>query len=124
MRAFESFLNGEFVVAAESDRMGVRLTGPKLLRSDDELVSEPVTPGTIQVPASGDPILLMGDCQTIGGYAKLAHVITVDLPRAAQLRPGDSVRFRQVPLAEAHAELSHRIRDFNFFRAGIGLTTV
>ncbi len=75
------------------------------------------------MPASGDPILLLGDCQTIGGYAKLAHVITVDLSRAAQLRPGDSVRFRRVSMGEAQAELSQRTRDFNFFRVGLGLTS-
>ncbi len=122
-QAIARFLTEEFTVSAESDRMGVRLSGPKLLRPDhQDLVSEPVAPGTIQVPANGDPILLLGDCQTIGGYAKLAHVITVDLPRAVQLAPGTTVRFRQSSLPEAHDELGQRIRDFSFFRTGIGLT--
>jgi len=70
--------------------MGVRFESPELKRNEDvDLVSEAVAPGTIQVPPSGRPILLLGDCQTIGGYPKIAHVITVDLPIAAQLRPGD-----------------------------------
>ena len=122
-RAQQDLLRGEFTVAAESDRMGVRLTGPKLLRArPEELVSEAVVPGTLQVPGQGDPILLLGDCQTIGGYAKIAHVITVDLSRAAQLRPGDRVRFRRVSLDEAHAEFQRRLQDLRIFRIGLGLT--
>jgi Allophanate hydrolase subunit 2 len=74
--------------------MGVRLEGPELKRVDEnDLISEAVAPGTIQVPPSGKPILLLGDCQTIGGYPKIAHVITVDLGIAAQLRAGDRVLF-------------------------------
>src|SRR4029077_17832195 len=62
-----------FTVSPDSDRMGVRLDGPKLERMDNiDLISEAVAPGTIQVPPSGKPILLLGDCQTIGGYPKIA----------------------------------------------------
>src|SRR6202043_369372 len=83
----QRFTNDVFVVSADSNRMGARLEGPHLQRDHDvDLVSEGVAPGTIQVPPSGQPILLLGDCQTIGGYPKIAHVITVDLPVAAQLR--------------------------------------
>jgi antagonist of KipI len=71
------------------------------------------------VPPSGKPILLLNDCQTIGGYPKIAHVITVDLGIAAQLRPGDSVRFHQVSLADAHRALFERERDLEQFRRGI-----
>src|SRR6266699_1604155 len=81
-----------FVVSPDSDRMGVRFDGPELRRNDDvDLVSEAVAPGTIQVPPNGRPILLLGDCQTIGGYPKIAHVITGDLPIAAQFCPGEMV---------------------------------
>jgi antagonist of KipI len=85
------------------------------------LISEAVAPGTIQVPPNGAPILLLGDCQTIGGYPKLAHVITVDMPIAAQLRPGDPVRFGEVSLGEARALLRERERDVCWFRAGVAL---
>jgi antagonist of KipI len=102
--------------------MGVRLEGPELNRKDRvDLVSEAVAPGTIQVPPSGKPILLLGDCQTIGGYPKIAHVIAVDLGLAAQLRAGDHVRFSEVSLADAHRFLMEREREFERFRVGISL---
>ena len=111
-----------FTVSPDSDRMGVRLDGPELKRRDKaDLISEAVSPGTIQVPPSGKPILLLGDCQTIGGYPKMAHVITVDLGIAAQLRAGDHVRFSEVSLADAHRLLLEREREFERFRVGISL---
>lgn len=111
-----------FTVTSDSDRMGARLDGPDLPRHDSsDLLSEAVTPGTLQVPPNGKPILLLGDCQTIGGYPKIAHVITVDLPIAAQLWPGDLVRFHEISLAEAQALLREREDDFARFRVGIDL---
>ena len=109
-----------FSVLSESDRMGARLEGPELKRNEDvDLVSEAVAPGTIQVPPNGNPIVLLGDCQTIGGYPKIAHVITVDLPIAAQLRAGDGVRFQEVLLSQAHLLLAKREHDFALFRIGL-----
>ena len=100
--------------------MGIRLDGPQLKRSDEsDLISEAVAPGTVQVPPGGKPILLLGDCQTIGGYPKIAHVITVDLPIAAQLRTGDYVRFREVSHGEAHQLLIERERNFHEFACGL-----
>jgi antagonist of KipI len=100
--------------------MGARLEGPLLWRKDyADLISEAVVPGTIQVPPNGKPIILLGDCQTIGGYPKLAHVVTVDLARAAQLRPGDPIRFREVSLPDAHKLLFQRERDLGLFRVGL-----
>jgi antagonist of KipI len=111
-----------FTVLPDSDRMGARLDGPDLKRLDDVgLVSEAVTPGTLQVPPNGKPILLLGDCQTIGGYPKIAHVITVDLPITAQLWPGDLVRFQEVSLEDAHELLLEREKDFALFRTGLEL---
>jgi antagonist of KipI len=113
-----------FTVSSDSDRMGVRLEGPQLKRVDkSDLISEAVAPGTIQVPPSGKPILLLGDCQTIGGYPKMAHVITVDLGVAAQLRAGDRVRFSEVSLADAYRLLLERERQFELFRVGLSLHT-
>ena len=111
-----------FNVSPDSDRMGVRLDGPELKREDEgDLISEAVAPGTVQVPPSGKPILLLGDCQTIGGYPKIAYVITVDLGIAAQLRAGDAVRFAEISLEDAHLLLMEREHDFDRFRIGLSL---
>jgi antagonist of KipI len=109
-------------VMPDSDRMGVRLDGPQLDRIETgDLRSEAVAPGTLQVPPNGQPILLLGDCQTIGGYPKIAHVITVDLAVAAQLWPGTAVRFQEVSLDEAQLLLREREADFARFRVGLDL---
>jgi antagonist of KipI len=122
--AQRALANGAFTVCPDSDRMGVRLEGPELQRNDPgDLLSEAVAPGTLQVPPNGKPILLLGDCQTIGGYPKIGHVITVDLPIAAQLWPGDTVRFAEVSLADAHRLLREREEDFARFRIGLSLQT-
>jgi antagonist of KipI len=120
--AQRSLLQGAFNVTPDSDRMGARLEGPELQRSEPgDLLSEAVTPGTLQVPPNGQPILLLGDCQTIGGYPKIGHVITVDLPIAAQLWPGNLVRFAEVSLEEAQRLLREREEDFARFRVGLRL---
>lgn len=120
--AISAFFREIFRVSAQSDRMGIRLDGPVLERRDtSNLVSEPVAPGTVQVPPDGHPILLLNDCQTVGGYPKLAHVITCDLPRAAQLAPGDEVRFSEISLGAAHELLYQREQDFETFRIGLNL---
>jgi antagonist of KipI len=76
-----------------SNRQGLRLSGIALRAIDTrERISEPVLPGTLQLPADGKPILLLADAQTHGGYPRIAHAIRADLPRLAQLRPGDSLR--------------------------------
>jgi antagonist of KipI len=118
----QRFTSQTFIVSPDSDRMGARLDGPELKRIEDiDLISEAVAPGTIQVPPSGKPIVLLGDCQTIGGYPKIAHVITVDLPVAAQLRAGDKVRFQEVSLVDAHRLLFERERELERFRIGLSL---
>jgi antagonist of KipI len=121
-RAHTSLVMRSFTVTAASDRMGARLDGPPLdrMRTTD-LLSEAVAPGTLQVPPNGEPILLLGDCQTIGGYPKIAHVITADLPIAAQLWPGHQVRFHEVPFMEAQRLLREREEDFARFRVGLSL---
>ena len=117
-----ALVGAPFTVMLDSDRMGARLDGPNLPCHDpSDLLSEAVAPGTIQVPPNGQPILLLGDCQTMGGYPKIAHVITIDLPIAGQLWPGDLVRFHEVSLAEAQNLLREREEDFARFRIGIEL---
>jgi allophanate hydrolase len=88
------------------DRMGVRLAGPALAHVDAaaaDIVSDGVVPGAIQVPADGQPIVLLADCQTVGGYPKIATVIGADLPRLAQVRPGEALRFAVVDGAATRA---------------------
>jgi len=82
--------------------MGYRLEGPPLdLSESTELLSEAVAFGTVQLPPGGNPIVLMADRQTTGGYPRIGEVATVDLPLLAQLKPGDRLRFRPVSMTEA-----------------------
>lgn len=109
-----------FKVSPHSDRMGVRLIGEPVVRSTgEELLSSAVTPGTVQVPPDGQPVVLMADAQTIGGYPQLGHVISVDLPLVAQLAPGDTLRFEIVTLAEAHRLLVTRERAIALLKQGL-----
>ena len=101
-----------FRISPRSNRMGYRLEGPPLPRvKDGELISEPVGIGAIQVPAAGEPILLMADRQTAGGYPKIGHVISADLPLAGQLAPGDFIEFVLCSPQEAVAALIARERQ-------------
>jgi KipI family sensor histidine kinase inhibitor len=89
--------------SSRSDRMGVRLEGAQIAGGRADLVSAAVTPGTIQLPPDGHPIVLLADAQTIGGYTIVGHVIAADLRLAAQLRPGAAVTFAPVTLDAAQA---------------------
>ncbi len=91
-------------VAAASNRQGLRLEGASLEVADGrERVSAPVAPGTVQLPPDGQPIVLLADAQTHGGYPRIGHVIRADRPRLAQLQPGDRLRFAPCTAEEAHA---------------------
>jgi biotin-dependent carboxylase-like uncharacterized protein len=97
-----AFFGERWRVAADSNRMGFRLLGPKLdLVRATEIVSQATCLGTVQVPANGQPIVLMADHQTTGGYPKIAEVIAADVPALAQLPPGGSVRFLKATLEDA-----------------------
>ena len=94
--AYEMLLGSRFSVTPESNRMGYRLQGPALAhRGAAEILSDATPIGSLQVPGSGQPILLMADRQTTGGYPKIATVITADLPIAGQLAPGDWIEFQE-----------------------------
>lgn len=117
-----AFFAAEFQVSPRSDRMGVRLEGaPVRLPSPRELISEAVAFGSVQVPPDGQPIVLLADRPTLGGYPKLAQVITADRGVVAQLRPGDRVRFVPATLAEAHAALRRREAALAQLRQGVAL---
>jgi len=93
-----------FRISPDSERMGYRLQGPAITLSEPrQMISEATSFGTIQVPSGGQPIVLMADRQTTGGYPKIAHVAAVDLPLLAQMLPGDTVRFEPINLDQAQA---------------------
>lgn len=109
--ALESLLSAPYHVSVDSDRMGFRLAGPVLRhRAGADIISDATPVGTIQVPASGQPVLLMADRQTTGGYAKLATVISADLGVAGQAAPGDALRFAVCNRADAVRALVARER--------------
>ena len=100
--ARETFLSARFIITPNSNRMGYRLEGPPLSHvSGADILSDATPMGSLQVPASGHPILLMADRQTTGGYPKIATVITADLPVAGQLAPGDWIQFAAVSRSAA-----------------------
>lgn len=105
-RGMETFLGTAYTVSDKSDRMGIRLTGEKIENKNGvDIISDGVTTGSVQIPASGTPIIMMADRQTTGGYAKIATVIAEDLKAATQARPGTVVRFARVTRDEAVALL-------------------
>ena len=104
--------NEEFRVASDSNRVGFRFDGPTLrLREPFELISEPVSFGTVQLPASGQPIALMAEHPTTGGYPCIAQVAAIDLGRLAQRRPGERVRFAWLSVEEAQARYLAQQRE-------------
>lgn len=106
--AFEGLQRGRYTVSPRSDRMGYRLDGAPIPAPSGEMISHAAFLGGVQVPPSGEPILLMVDRQTTGGYPQIAIVITADLPLAGQLVPGDWLEFRACSRAEALAALRAR----------------
>ena len=114
---FQTFRSSSYQVTRNSDRMGIRLEGPKIERRsdvEDSIISESLAPGNIQVPGDGKPIIILNESVT-GGYTKIATVISTDLPKTAQLKPGDRVQFEPVSIEEAHRllrEQESKIREF------------
>jgi biotin-dependent carboxylase-like uncharacterized protein len=101
-----AFLEGPYDVTPQADRMGYRLKGPSITHArGHDIVSDGIPLGGIQVPGEGQPIVLLVDRQTTGGYTKIATVIGVDIGAIGQTRPGQRIRFRRVTLEEAHAAL-------------------
>ncbi|MEO6151045.1 MAG: biotin-dependent carboxyltransferase family protein [Mucilaginibacter sp.] len=101
-RSVIDFLTTSYTLGINSNRMGYHLDGAPINRLvNDELLSTAVTPGTIQVTGNGSMILLMADCQTTGGYPRIAQVAAVDLPLCGQLKPGDAINFKDITAHEA-----------------------
>lgn len=100
--ALETFFGSSYEVTPEADRMGMRLTGPVLAhRASADILSDAIPLGAVQVPGDGQPILLLADRQTTGGYPKIATAVGADVAALAQARPGDTVRFIRITVEEA-----------------------
>lgn len=96
------FFSHEYVVSTNSDRMGCRLEGPAISADVGGILSEGVCHGAIQIPPDGQPIILMNDRQTMGGYPKLGSVLSLDVAQLTQLKPGSKVHFDPITVEEAH----------------------
>jgi biotin-dependent carboxylase-like uncharacterized protein len=98
-----AFLHGAYEVLPQSDRMGARLAGPRIAHArGHDIISDGIALGAVQVPGDGQPIVLLVDRQSTGGYTKIATVCSFDIPRVGQAKPGQRVRFSAVDVAEAH----------------------
>lgn len=103
-----------FKISDSSDRMGYRLKGPIINpKHSADIISEPVALGSIQVPNDGNPIILLNDKQTVGGYTKIANVCQADLNILAQLKPGDEINFKWISIKDATEKLISLQQDFN-----------
>lgn len=121
-KGFQTFFSSFYEVTPQSDRMGIRLRGPVIERRPDveeSIISEGFLPGAIQIPGDGNPIIILNELVT-GGYTKIAAVISVDLPKVAQLKPGDRVRFQPVSIEEAHSLLRQQDQRINEFKKRLG----
>jgi biotin-dependent carboxylase-like uncharacterized protein len=114
-QGWNRFLTGEYRLTERSDRMGCVLEGPVIThRHGADIISDGTAGGAVQVPGNGQPIVLLADRQTVGGYAKIATVVSCDLPLLAQLVPGDLVRFTTVDLWQAreiHLRRAYQLRQ-------------
>lgn len=120
--SLKNFFSTPYTISTQSDRMGYRLEGEAIqLKEPFELLSEGVTFGTIQVPSNGQPIILMADRQTTGGYPKIGQVISADLPSLAQMQANGQVYFKEVTLEEAQWALIHQEKEINELAFGLRL---
>jgi antagonist of KipI len=111
--SIQKLLNSDFTILPQSDRMAYRLDGVPVfpLAGKADIISSGIPFGTIQIPADGQPIIMMADRPTTGGYPRIAVVASVDLPRLAQLKPGDRIQFREIGLEQA-GKLYQQQMDF------------
>jgi len=114
------FSGNFYEISPTSDRTGTRFKGDKLeLKEPREMVSQPVVCGSVQVPPDGQPIVLMSERQTVGGYPQIGHIISADMPKLARAWPGTKVRFREVDLDEARQAWNELQRDLGLLHAGL-----
>lgn len=119
-KGIKSFLEAEYTVGAEFDRMGMRLEGAYIeSKRGSDIISDGIALGSIQVPSHGKPIILLADRQTTGGYGKIATVISVDLPKLVQRRMDDKIRFLAITVEEAQRLLLQEERELQDMRKTI-----
>ena len=112
-KGLKTFLSETYTFTNESDRMGCRLEGEVIEhKNGGDIITDGIAFGAIQVPSHGKPIIMMADHQTTGGYTKIAAVISVDLPKVAQSRPGNKVRFQAVSVEEAQKLYTAQKKEF------------
>jgi len=109
----DRFFQSSFTISQQSDRMGIRLTGEELKCDTAGVISEGIALGAIQIPPDGQPIILLNDRQTLGGYPKIGCVSRIDLPMLAQARSGSNVKFYQADIDEKSAQWYDFVRFFN-----------
>ena len=118
----ENIFNSEFSISSQSNRMGYRLKGKKFaLEQKTEMVSTAVTTGIVQVTHEGDPIILMADAQTIGGYPRIARICAADIPLLAQTRPGIKIKFKEIKQEESEDRCKELSRSLKKLKSGIGM---
>ncbi|OKS85642.1 5-oxoprolinase subunit C family protein [Mucilaginibacter polytrichastri] len=118
--ALVNFLSLPYTLSMNSNRMGYHLDGEPVTRIiKNELLSTAVTPGTIQVTGNGSLVLLMADCQTTGGYPRIAHVAAIDLPLCGQLKPGDTIYFEDISHQDAEMLYIEREQELQQLREAI-----
>jgi biotin-dependent carboxylase-like uncharacterized protein len=117
-QGIETFLTQEYTVTSDFDRMGCRLDGPFIASKDgSDIISDGIAFGAIQVPAHGKPIILLSDRQTTGGYAKIATVASVDIPKLVQRKIDDKIRFCAITVQEAQKLYLDEIKELDAMRA-------
>lgn len=113
----KNFTKQTFTIKPESDRMGYRLSGTSIeLQEETEMITEGTAFGSIQIPPDGQPIILMADRQPTGGYPKIGDVISIDLPKLSQMRPGDTFLFEEISIKEAQALLFKEKKKLNILK--------
>jgi biotin-dependent carboxylase-like uncharacterized protein len=116
-QGIKTFLENEYTVTSDFDRMGCRLEGPFIASKDgSDIISDGIAFGAIQVPAHGKPIILLSDRQTTGGYAKIATVASVDIPQLVQRKIDDKIRFRAITVQEAQKLYMDEMKELDDMR--------
>lgn len=113
-RGLKTFLEEQYVITSQSDRVGYRLNGPKIEhKSGADIITDATPSGSVQIPGDGMPIILLSDCQTTGGYTKIGVVISSDQDKLGQAKPGDKINFEKITISQAHqilADMGKKIR--------------
>ena len=119
--SIDHFFSQPWTISRQTDRMGMRLEGPPIAHNEQgaDIISDGVISGAIQVPANGQPIILLADCQTSGGYPKIATVISADLSKLVHKKPGDTLRFQKVNHQEAKEALNKKTELFETWKQSI-----